>query len=137
MKKVLKVIAICAIVALVSFCGYILIKDIKNNFNNKNGCRPVFMVGKILEINNNEYTIKVILDEKSTYQRGDVVKAVEDLKDKSEGTFHIGDVVTIEAHDSFPGGDSVIHIEGMRNESDDWKYILRPVFLFVINHVLC
>ena len=114
MKKVLKVIAICAIVALVSFCGYILIKDIKNNFNNKNGCRPVFMVGKILEINNNEYTIKVILDE-----RGDVVKAVEDLKDKSEGTFHIGDVVTIEAHDSFPGGDSVIHIEGMRNESDD------------------
>ena len=29
MKKVLKVIAICAIVALVSFCGYILIKDIK------------------------------------------------------------------------------------------------------------
>ena len=32
MKKVLKVIAICAIVALVSFCGYILIKDIKNNF---------------------------------------------------------------------------------------------------------
>ena len=103
MKKVLKVIAICAIVALVSFCGYILIKDIKNNFNNKNGCRPVFMVGKILEINNNEYTIKVILDETSTYQRGDVVKAVEDLKGKSEGTFHIGDVVTIEAHDSFPG----------------------------------
>ena len=84
MKKVLKVIAICAIVALVSFCGYILIKDIKNNFNNKNGCRPVFMVGKILEINNNGYTIKVILDETSTYQRGDVVKAVEDLKDKSE-----------------------------------------------------
>lgn len=119
MKKVLKVIAICAIVALVSFCGYILIKDIKNNFNNKNGCRPVFMVGKILEINNNEYTIKVILDETSTYQRGDVVKAVEDLKDKSEGTFHIGDVVTIEAHDSFLGGDSVIHIEGMCNESDD------------------
>ena len=60
MKKVLKVIAICAIVALVSFCGYILIKDIKNNFNNKNGCRPVFMVGKILEINNNEYTIKAV-----------------------------------------------------------------------------
>ena len=53
------------------------------------------------------------------YQRGDVVKAVEDLKDKSEGTFHIGDVVTIEAHDSFPGGDSVIHIEEMCNESDD------------------
>lgn len=44
---------------------------------------------------------------------------MEDLKGKSEGTFHIGDVVTIEAHDSFPGGDSVIHIEGMRNESDD------------------
>lgn len=119
MKKVLKVIAICAIVALVSFCGYILIKDIKNNFNNKNGCRPVFMVGKILEINNNEYTIKVILDETSTYQRGDVVKAVESPEGKSEGTFHIGDVVTIEAHDSFPGGDSVIQIEQLYNESDD------------------
>ena len=44
---------------------------------------------------------------------------MEDLKDKSEGTFHIGDVVTIEAHDSFPGGDSVIQIEQLYNESDD------------------
>ena len=61
MKKVLKVIAICAIVALVSFCGYILIKDIKNNFNNKNGCKPAFMVGKILEINNNNTLLKLFL----------------------------------------------------------------------------